>query len=380
MIKTLKGIKMNVIIIGNGTAGNSLAKTLSKHADVHVTVYSNESVEFYSRPKLPQYLKSIDVLKTLPIRETEYTVKHEPIVRIYRNQKIAYREDGSPQPYDKLVIATGSNPRKIFQKEDFSGIHTLRTYSDAYGLIDSLKGGPVVVLGGGLLGLEAALALKKMVQDVCVIESADHILCKQVNNEIAEILTKKLTDMGLTIIQGKGVKDTIGKHTLEGLLLDDGTTIKATTLLLSIGVIPAIDIAKDCGLDCGRAIKVNAQCQTSDKDIYAIGDCAEYNGQCPGLIPVALGMAKVAAASILGEEASYQIPTWPARFVAGDIKVASFGRMEGEEITIRRDGDIEVYSVKDGLIQGIVLCGKLTSLSKATQLLGKPFDRASIEA
>lgn len=371
---------MNVIIIGNGTAGNSLAKTLSKHADVHVTVYSNESVEFYSRPKLPQYLKSIDVLKTLPIRETEYTVKHEPIVRIYRNQKIAYREDGSPQPYDKLVIATGSNPRKIFQKEDFSGIHTLRTYSDAYGLIDSLKGGPVVVLGGGLLGLEAALALKKMVQDVCVIESADHILCKQVNNEIAEILTKKLTDMGLTIIQGKGVKDTIGKHTLEGLLLDDGTTIKATTLLLSIGVIPAIDIAKDCGLDCGRAIKVNAQCQTSDKDIYAIGDCAEYNGQCPGLIPVALGMAKVAAASILGEEASYQIPTWPARFVAGDIKVASFGRMEGEEITIRRDGDIEVYSVKDGLIQGIVLCGKLTSLSKATQLLGKPFDRASIEA
>jgi nitrite reductase (NADH) large subunit len=370
---------MNVIIIGNGTAGNSLAKTLSKHADVHVTVYSNESVEYYSRPKLPQYLESIDVLKTLPIRETEYTVKHEPIVRIYRDQKIAYREDGSPQPYDKLVIATGSNPRKIFQKEDFSGIHTLRNYSDAYGLIDSLKGGPVVVLGGGLLGLEAALALKKKVKEVYVIESADHILCKQVNNEIAEILTKKLTEMGLTIIQGKGVKDTMGKRNLEGLILDDGTTIKATTLLLSIGVIPAIDIAKDCGLDCGRAIKVNAQCQTSDKDIYAVGDCAEYNGQCPGLIPVALGMAKVASASILGEETSYQAPTWPARFVAGDIKVAAFGCMEGEEITIRRDGDIEVYSVQDGIIRGIVLCGKLTSLAKATQLLGKPFDQAERE-
>ncbi|MCH3917365.1 MAG: FAD-dependent oxidoreductase [Spirochaetia bacterium] len=367
---------MKTIVIGNGPAGNAAAAILAK-AGMDVTLYSDEKVGFYSRIKLPQCLESIQTLSALPQKSEPPYIQHKAILHIDRTHKMVIPAEGKPESYDKLILATGSKPRRLFVDSGLDGILTLRTYEDACLLLDRLKE-PAVVLGGGLLGLEAAIALKKKVDKVFVIENANHILARQVNDEVAALIKKELEKIGIEVYCGQGIASVTGKEKLKSVVLSGGKEIEASTLLLSIGVIPSTSLAKECGLKTERAIEVDAHCATSDPDIFAIGDCAQFNGSCPGLMPVALAMAKVAASCIMGKEATYQIPTLPARFEVDGLKIASFGHLDGQETTIRKDGETEVYYCQNGIVSGIVLAGKLTSLAKASKLFGKPFDPAAI--
>ncbi|MBK5200370.1 MAG: FAD-dependent oxidoreductase, partial [Spirochaetaceae bacterium] len=275
---------MKVIIVGNGPAGNSIASKLDK-AGVEVELYSDEAVGFYSRLRLPSALGDIKKLEALCSKSDPKFLKHFGVIAINKEEKTVLLSSGENSSYDKLVIATGSNAKCFYTDSGLKGIFTLRTYHDGIQLTKKLSD-PVVVLGGGLLGLETALVINNLGFSVTVVEGGAHVLFRQLDKQSASIITEKCTSRNnFNIICGVFADKVEGNKNIESIVLKDGTVLPCKTLVIAAGVIPSTSLAKNCGLDIDRAIIVDDTCKTSDDNIYAIGDCAQYNGICPGLMP-----------------------------------------------------------------------------------------------
>lgn len=286
-----------------------------------------------------------------------YLVK-KPVTAIFPDRREVETGDGKLYSYDKLVIATGSRSRTLDIFSNTDGVCTLRTFYDAQLLGDTLRS-PVVVLGGGLLGLETALSLNKKGFDVTVCEAADRILVRQLDATAATKLKGRLEKEGITIREGVR---TIGKRLdswekLVALEVEGGSEIPCRTLILSLGVSPEVTLAKEAGLKIHRGVLVDEYLRTSDEHIYAIGDCAEYEAQIPGIVPVALAMAETVVANLTGGDKCYEEPVLFTRFKDDDLSVISVG-----DVTLNalgKDGGdrYEAYFLKDGILVGAILYG-----------------------
>ncbi|HHT80547.1 MAG TPA: NAD(P)/FAD-dependent oxidoreductase [Spirochaetales bacterium] len=353
---------MHIVIIGNGVAGATVAQKLSNKG-VGVTLFAEEPYGFYSRIMLPHSLYDKEALSHLiSDNDPPYLVK-KPVTAIFPEEKQVATGDGERYPYDKLIIATGSRSRTldIFSKTD--GVCTLRTFYDAQLIGDTIRS-PVVVLGGGLLGLETALSLKKKDFDVTVCEAADRILVRQLDKKASAMLRNRLEEKGLIIREGVR---TIGKRLdswekLAALEVEGEDEIPCRTLILSLGVSPEITLAKEAGLRTRKGVLVDEYLRTSDEDIFAIGDCAEYEGQIPGIVPVALAMAETVIANLTGGDKSYEEPVLFTRFKDDELTVISIGDVSGEALK-RVSGDrYEAYFLKDGNLIGAILYGSTEHL------------------
>lgn len=369
---------MKVIVIGNGPGGSAIASKLDA-SGCEVEQYSDEAVGFYSRIRLPSALGSVEKLDALCSKTIPHYLYHSSVVGIQKENKIVFLSSGETSTYDKLVIATGSNARKFYTDSGLKNIHTLRTYHDGIQITKSLKE-PVAVLGGGLLGLETALAINALGYKVCVVEGGAHLLSRQLNTEAAKMVEEKCKQRDkFDITCGVFASKVDGVKNIESLTLQDGTVLNCNTLIVAAGVIPSTSLAKNCGLKIDRAIIVDSRCKTSDKDIYAIGDCAQYNGNCPGLMPVALTMAKIAALDITNEGIDYQEPKqMPVRFVVDGMNISVFGERRGECLS-KRKGDIyEAWYIEDKKVVGALLVGSTIHLPLAKEMLGKEVEDTSI--
>lgn len=369
---------MKVIVIGNGPGGNAVASKLNDKG-FDVEQYSDEAVGFYSRIKLPSALGSVEKLKALCSKTMPDYLQHSSVVAIYKESKSVLLSSGETSTYDKLVLATGSNARKFYTDSGLKNIHTLRTYHDGIQITKSLKD-PVVVLGGGLLGLETALAINTLGYKVCVVEGESHILARQLNTEAANIVEEKCKQRkNFDITSGVYASRVDGSENVESITLQDGNVISCNTLIVAAGVIPSTTLAKNCGLTIERAIVVDSRCKTSEPNIYAIGDCAQYNGICPGMMPVALAMANIATLDILGEGIDYIEPKqMPARFVVDDMKILAFGEKNGQCISKRKGDVYEAWYIKDKKVVGVILVGPTVHLPLAKKMLGKEVEDTSI--
>lgn len=369
---------MKVIIIGNGPAGNSIASKLDAKG-FEIEQYSDEAVGFYSRVMLPSALGSVDKLDKLCSLKMPSYLHHCSVVGIHKESKTVLLSTGETSKYDKLVLATGSNAKKFYTDSGLKNIHTLRTYHDGVQITNSLKD-PVVVLGGGLLGLETALSINSLGSKVCVVEGADHLLFRQINEEAALMVEEKCKQRdNFEVICGTLASRVDGKTNIESITLQDGSVLDCNTLIVAAGVIPSTTLAKNCGLKIERAIVVNSRCKTSDKDIYAIGDCAQYNNLCPGLMPIALAMANTAALDIIGEGLDYVAPKqMPVRFIVDDMSVSTFGEKRGECISKRHDDVYEAWYIEDKKVVGAILVGPTTHLPLAKKMLGKEIEDTSM--
>ncbi len=365
---------MNIIIIGNGPAGNTLAAKLDSKG-YKVEVYTNEDVSFYSRIRLPSCLGDIDKLNALCAKNEPSYIIHEAVVAIHRESNSILLSSGESKHYDKLVIATGSNPIDFFSHTNLKGIFTLRTYSDAKKISENLKS-PVCVIGGGLLGLESALEINSLGYDVNVIQGEAYVLNRQINEDAAKIVSDNcLKRDNFDIICNHFVNDVKGEDRIEKVILDDNREIDCNSLLIAAGVRPSISLAKACNLDIARAIIINEYCQTSDSNVYAIGDCAQYNNKCPGLWPVALSTANVAYNHIIGNKIPYVEPSsMPVRFKADDLLVASFGIMDGDCHSKKVEDRYEAWYIKDKKVVGVILIGSKSHLPLAKASLNKEVD------
>ena len=371
---------MHIVIIGNGVAGVTVAQKL-EHKGVEVTLFAEEPYGFYSRIMLPHSLYDKEALSHLiGANDPPYLVK-KPVTAIFPDDKQVETKDGERYPYDKLIIATGSRSRTLDIFSNTDGVCTLRTFYDA-NLIGDIIRSPVVVLGGGLLGLETALSLNKKGFDVTVCEAADRILARQLDNRSATMLKKRLELEGVTIREGVR---TIGKRLdswdkLVALEVEAGDEIPCRTLILSLGVFAETTLAKEAGLKVRRGILVDEYLRTSDEHIYAIGDCAEYEGQIPGIVPVALAMAETVIANLTGENKSYEEPVLFTRFKDEELQVISVGDVSGQAISKQVGQRYEAYFLKEGSLVGAILYGNTEHLKFVRQNYKKKVSDEDISA
>lgn len=304
-----------VIVIGTGPVGIRFVKELLKADPLQsIIIFGNEPWQPYNRVKLSALLAADIQIDQIDNHEWQTISQHPNVTAhhnchiksINRDEKVIVDEFGKRYLYSNLVLAVGSRPYlPNIPGIEMRGVYTFRDMTDVQALIArQVSSRKVCVIGGGLLGLETAKALARHNTEVIVLQRSSHIMNNQLDAECATILARRIEQQGITIRCGEGVVSIQGEDKVTGLTLRDGETIECDTIVVSAGIIPNKEIAFDAELPVGRGIKVNDRLQTSDPHIYAIGECAEHDGQTYGLVSPGFEQAAIAARIIANENNS----------------------------------------------------------------------------
>ena len=301
-----------VVVIGGGPVGMRVAQELVRRGRP-VLVLSAEPHQPYNRVRLTPLLGgdvqfgdiTLPPLNDPAGRATCLTGKR--VVDIDRDEHLVRTADGALYPYAQLILATGSRAFVPgIPGRDLAGVFTFRTAEDTSALLArSISARRVAVIGGGLLGLEAARGMRRRGAQVSVIEHETHPMPRQLDGEAGALLTAKIADLGVDIRCSTAVREIYGTHKVEGLRLSDGSEIPCDTVIICTGVRANTQLAQDAGLPFHNGIIVNDLLQTRDPDVYAVGECIEHNGRLYGLVGPGFAQADIAAAVICGEDARF---------------------------------------------------------------------------
>ena len=365
-----------LVVVGNGMAPGRVLETLFETApgQFDVTIFNAEPRVNYNRIMLSPVLSGESTYEDIIIHdeawyEANNVTLHagQKIVSIDRDNKTVRSEGGVIESYDKLLIATGSTPFIIpVPGHDLPGVLAYRDLDDVHKMLDAAeKGGRAVVIGGGLLGLEAAAGLKLRGMDVTVIHLMPTLMERQLDPAAGYLLEKELSDRGIDIRTGANTKEIFGDGKVEGVRLEDGTEIDASIVVMAVGIRPSAQLAKEAGIDTGRGILVDCQMRTSDPDIYSVGECVEFEGNCYGLVAPLYEQARVCARALTDDadaefvhaETSTKLKvTGVDLFSAGD-----FADGEDRDEIVFRDPARGIYKrlvLQDNRLIGAVLYGE----------------------
>ena len=367
-------MKEKLVIVGNGMAGmKALEELLKNEPDKYdVTVFGAEPHVNYNRIMLSPVLAREQNYEDIIINDqawyddnniTLYT--SEKIVDIKRSEKIVVSEKGRELHYDILWLATGSNPFMLpLPGNDLSGVTTFRDMRDVEEMLSASEiYKDAVVIGGGLLGLEAAHGLELNGMNVTVIHKAEWLMERQLDESAGFLLKCKLEERGIKVLIGADTKEIFGEERVQGIRLADGTEIKADLVVMAVGIYPNTTLAQDAELECGRGIQVDDELRTSDPSIYAVGECVEHRGVTYGLVSPLYEMGRVLAMNLLGAENKYRGSITFTKLKVSGIDVFSAGTFadgpEVEDIVFRdaRQGVYKRLIVSEGKLVGAVLFG-----------------------
>ncbi|MCP4209107.1 MAG: NAD(P)/FAD-dependent oxidoreductase [Shimia sp.] len=365
-----------LIIIGAGMAAGRALEHLFEVAPnaYDVTLFNAEPRGTYNRIMLSPVLSGDKVFDEIVTHTAEWYEENgvtprfgEKIVNIDRSAQTVTSENGEVLHYDKLIIATGSNPFIIpLPGHDLNGVIAYRDLEDTNTMIalGDKPGAKAVVIGGGLLGLEAAAGLALRGVDVTVVHIMGHLMERQLDEAAGYLLRKALVDKGITVKCSANSKEILGENgKVKALLLDDGTELPCDLLVMAVGIRPSVALAAEAGLATGRGIHVDDQMVTSDENILSLGECVEHNGDIFGLVAPIFDQAKVIAKTLAGEEAAFS-----NKEVATKLKVTGcdlfsagdFADADGREDIVFRDPARGVYKrlvIEDNRIVGAVMYG-----------------------
>lgn len=395
---------MRTIVIGNNVAGTTLAKALrDSDPNVDIDIYTDESMPYYPRPRLIDYLVGTVQEKDMPFYPADWYSKNRLSLHLSsRVEKIdpAKKQilvEGGWHPYDKLALATGSGsfvpPLKGLPKEK---VFTLRTMDDARRIRKAAAGSKhVIVIGGGLLGLESARGVCTAFPHlrVTILEYAEHLLMRQLDHEGAVILQGWIEKTGASIITKAETDEILGAAAVEGVKLKDGRAIDGDMVIVSAGTRSNMSLAKDAGLKINKGIIVDSSLRTSDPSIYALGDVCEFQGQVWAMIPPALDEARVAAKKMLGQPGSDYAGTVPSNTLkvsgfdlisVGVVRSAHEPPEPGfEEIrAVTADGSIyKKFVIKEGRMIGAIMLGTKKEAVKVMKIIkeGQPVEKIKAE-
>ena len=363
-----------LVIIGAGMAsGRALEHLIDADPEAYdVTLFNAEPRGNYNRIMLSPVLSGEKSYAEIVTHDDDWYAQNnvtcrfgEPVTGIDRDRKVVIGTKGEV-PYDKLLIATGSAPFIIpVPGHDKPGVIAYRDLDDTNAMIDAADapGKSAVVIGGGLLGLEAAAGLALRGMSVTVIHLMGHLMERQLDPAAGYLLQKDLEKRGIKVHCQGATKAILGEDRAEAVLLEDGTVYDADLVVMAVGIRPETRAATDAGLDVGRGISVDAQMVTSDPDILAVGECVEFDGQLFGLVAPLYDQAKVVAATLLDQPAAFTPKELSTKlkvtgcdlFSAGD-----FADGEGREDIVFRDPSRGVYKrlvIEDGQLKGAVFYG-----------------------
>ncbi|HWU34140.1 MAG TPA: FAD-dependent oxidoreductase, partial [Methylovorus sp.] len=385
--------KMKLVVVGNGMAGMRTVEELLKIApDLYeITVFGDEPHPNYNRIMLSPVLAGEQTIDDIILNSREWYAEHnitlhtgKRIVKIDRTRRIAYAEDGTEAEYDRMLLATGSTPFMLpIPGKELDGVIGFRDIKDVDTMIDTAKTHKhAVVIGGGLLGLEAANGLKIQGMDVTVVHLSSWLLERQLDKTAGKMLQKSLESKGLKFLLEKQTEQILGENgRVSGVRFKDGSEIAADLVVMAVGIRPNYALAESAGIHCNRGIVVNDTMQTYDPRIYAVGECVAHRGISYGLVAPLFEMAKVCATHL----ANFGIGLYKGSVTSTKLKVTGidlfsagdFSGTEGSEEIVLHDAVGGVYKklvIKDDKIIGSVLYGDTTDGSWYFQLLrdGKP--------
>lgn len=381
-------LKQNLVLIGNGMAGVRTLEELLKLAPehYHITVFGEEPYGNYNRIMLSPVLASEKTLEQIMLNDDDwYTAnnitlhKGKRVEQINRARREVIATDGTVAHYDRLIIATGSNPFMLpVPGANKRGVLSFRDINDVHQMLEaSSQYKKAIVIGGGLLGLEAANGLLKQGMDVSVVHINDTLMERQLDKPAAKLLQQSLEARGMHFLLEASTAEILGDERVTGVRFKDGLEVEADLVVMAVGIKPNIALAKSTGLYCERGIVVNDTMQTiTDPKIYAIGECVQHRGIAYGLVAPLFEQAKVAANHL----AQYGIARYQGTVTSTKLKVTGIelfsagdfiGNDKTEEIVFK-DAGAGTYKkivLQDNQIKGAVLYGDTVDGSWYFQLM-----------
>ena len=381
---------MKVVVVGNNVAGTFSAQNIRfLNEDVDIEIYTQESYPYYTRVNLPELISDkVQVDDLIVFKDDWYKDKNitlnlnKKISKIEPDQKILFIEgQNDPVSYDKLILALGSVPNippiKNAREMVGKGVFTLRTINDTLEIkeyIEKSKAKKAIIIGGGLLGLELASQIKDSNLETIVVEFFPRLLPRQLDDECSAMLKDEIENKGIEVVLNAATEEVLGNGYVTGIKLKDGQNFNADIILIQAGIRATIDLAQNSGIHTNRGIIVNEYLETSEKDIFAVGDCVEYKNQTWGIIPACMEQSKIVAASVLGlSKIEYKGTTPKSTLKIVGLELTSIGIFDpskeeggGWEILKRADKKDCCYQklvLKDNKLKGAILFGDNKAMS-----------------
>ncbi|MFI5303448.1 MAG: nitrite reductase large subunit NirB [Nitrospiria bacterium] len=391
-INSEKNGKKKLVVVGNGMAGiAAVEQILALKSSLEISVYGAEPFVNYNRILLSDVLSGKMRPEETYLNSREWYQKNgislnvnQKIMEINPEARTILNDRGERISYDKLLLATGSHPfvPPIIGIEK-KGVFTYRNLDDTSKMIDySKKAHKAAVIGGGLLGLEAGRSLVKRGLHVTVFHLVDRLMELQLDNESGLILKKEVERLGMNVHLNHSICEIIGKDSVEGVSFSNGKAYEADMVVFSTGIRPNIELAKRAGLETRRGIVVNDFMETSQRDIFAVGECAEHRGKTYGIIAPLFEQAKVAARALTGlNDKKYEGTVESATLKVAGIDLVSIGNFLGNspgcEDLIYSDKGHSLYKkivLQGNRVVGAILLGNTSDSARILQLVKSQAD------
>jgi nitrite reductase (NADH) large subunit len=374
---TVSMTRQHLVVVGNGMAGCRLIEEVLKRDPdrYEITVFGAEPRVNYNRIMLSPVLAGEKVFDDIVIndeawyRDNDITLHAgRAVTTIDASARTVTAEGGLTVSYDRLILANGSDPVRLpLPGADLKGVVTFRDIDDVNAMLAAAEkpGARAVVIGGGLLGLEAAYGLARRGMKATVVHLMDVLMERQLDEAAGYLLTEALKARGVDTLLGSHSEAILGEDgRVSGLQLEDGQVLSCDLLVMAVGIRPNVALARAAGLNIGRGVVVDDQMRTSDPAIFAIGECAEHRGVAYGLVAPIWDMCRSLADVLTSnEDAAYEGSTLSTRLKVSGVDVFSAGQFaggEGCEDLVFRDAGRGVYKrlvLKDGRLAGAVMFG-----------------------
>lgn len=368
-------MKQKLVMVGNGMAGVRTLEELIKLApdNYEVTVFGAEPHPNYNRIMLSPVLAGEKTIDDIILNSRDWyeengisLVTGDPVIEIDRVGRKVKTSKGVVAEYDRLLISTGSNPFIIpVPGHDKEGVIGFRDIADVDAMLAAAGSyQSAVVIGGGLLGLEAANGLMKQGMDVTVVHLLDSLMERQLDRAASALLKASLEERGMKFLMEAQTAEILGEQRVTGVRFADGSEVAADLVVMAVGIRPNMELAQKAGLHCERGILVNDTMQTFDPKIYAVGECVQHRSQCYGLVAPLFEQAKVAANHL----AEMGIARYEGSVTSTKLKVTGidlfsageFNEGEDDETLVLQDPSQGVYKklvIRDNKVRGAVLYG-----------------------
>ena len=385
-------MKRKLVLVGNGMAGvRTLEELLKLDPDLYdITVFGSEPYGNYNRIMLSPMLAGEKTLSDIMLNDPSWYQENNivlhtnsKVLEIDRFNRRVMAENGNSARYDRLILATGSSPFMLpVAGTALPGVLTYRDVADVNAMLAASKSyKKAVVIGGGLLGLEAANGLMQQGMQVSVVHITDSLMDRQLDHPAADLLKTSLQARGLEFLMNTKTVEIVGDQRVRAVKFADGAQVSADLVVMAVGIVPNIELAQKANIHCQRGIVVSDTMQTFDPNIYAVGECVEHRAVCYGLVAPLFDQAKVCANHL----AQIGTKRYPGSLTSTKLKVTGidlfsageFNETPDDETLVLQDPAQGVYKkvvIENNRIKGAVLYGDTIDGSWYFQLMREGTD------